>query len=250
MFDWIKKRIARSRMKKMNKSAFPIFDNNFRKLFSNWFLITMGDYYPRYYVISPIIERNCMLKHASLIEKFTQNGTNSLLVDYSNVFRRVFSFDWKEFNDYGSDSYQMMKKIYTVLQIWDDLLDCPVNQAMLEAGVRIQTSSWLMTEDLSEMWVNPTQAEILFNTLDDLYRYSDGIDSLIVAKYKDYVLTKFAEYIDTISASQPTIRIDTFSNRRVKIVKAIKEEDDTQKLAIIQKIKAKKAELMQDSDKK
>ena len=251
MFGWIKKRIARSRMKKMEESAFLILDNHCHdEWFSDWFTITMGDYYPRYYIISPIIQFNSRLKHASLIEKYTQNGPNSLLTDYSSDFRRVFSFDMKEFKDYGSDSYLMMKKIYTVLQIWDDLLDCPVNQAMLEAGVHIQTASWCMTEDYSEMWVNPTQAEILFNTLDDLYKYAIGIDKEVVARYKDYVLTKFAEYIDSISASQPSIKIDTFSNRRVKIMKAIKEEDDSQKLSIIQKIKDKKEELMQENDKK
>ena len=250
MFQFIKKCIARSRIKKMRVSAFPILDNHCHKWFSDWFTITMGDYYPKYYVISPIIEHNCMLKHGALIDEYTHNGANSQLTDYSNDFRKIFSFDWKEFKDYGSDSYLMMKKIYTVLQIWDDLLDCPVNQAMLEAGVRIETSSWCMVEDYSMMWVNPAQAEVLFNTLNDLYKYALDKDKEIVARYKDYVLTKFAEYIDTISASQPTIKIDTFSNRRVKIMKAIKEEDDTQKLAIIQKIKDKRAELMKENDKK
>lgn len=256
MFQFIKKKIAQRRMKKLNESSFPTCEmrtsgDPIQKWFSDWFMVNKSLNYPRYYFITPIIKFNTWLKHGVLIQKYIQNSPNSQLTDDSYDFRKMFGFDWKEFKDYNSDSYQRMKKIYTVLQIWDDLLDCPVNRAMLEAGVHIQTSSWCRYADLSVMWVNPKHAELLMNTLDDLCKDALELERDIINRYKDYVLTAFAqEDLSVLSASHPSIKIDTFSNHRVKILKNVLEEKTTVELSIIQKIKDKKTELMRENDKK
>lgn len=167
-----------------------------------------------------------------------------MLLDYGNNFKRTFTMMWREFKHFETDAYCQFKEIFNVIQIWDATLDDKVNVACLDAGIPIRTSTWCVSPDDSLFLnVTPKIAERILEIVGEKAPQDTDLGREIVRRYADYVISEFAKECDlnTLSASQPKINLETFSNRSAKILRQIQDEEDTAKLKIIPMIREKLA---------
>lgn len=245
MFGFIRDYITRKRLKRITESAFPTEDENRQQRWiSDWFTVKPTEgYTPRYFTIEAKIYDNRFLKHGEIMAKFVSHG---LLEDHWKEFRQLTMDYWKEFKDFKQDVYCRMRKIYRVLMIWDKLLDYELNIEILSQNIGIVTDTYFIERDCSYMVIRPKEAEKMLEIVQRQLPNDDPVSEEIFRRYKEYVINEFAIMCNpaTLSASEPMVRINTFTNESYNIRIAIEEEEETKKLKIIPLILARKEERM------
>ena len=191
------KRIIRSRITKMNESAFPTLENRqsgepIQVWFSRYFTIEPhkrpdGSPYTRYYLVKPNLYGEG-LKNGALISKYVKSD---LLVDNNQDFRiHGYVMDWYEFKNFSCDIYCRMKKCHMIMKYWDELLKNPLTRAILDKGIRVITPSWLYGGEEFEMVVSPKQAETLLDLVGELVQAETPEDANIKERYAEYVINE------------------------------------------------------------
>lgn len=243
------KRIIKSRIKKMNESAFPTSENRtsgdpIQVWFSRYFTIEAqkrpdGTPYTRYYIIKPNLYGEG-LKNGALISKYVK--AEKLVDNHHDFSINGYSMDWAEFKNFSTDIYCRMKKCHKIMKYWDQLLNNPLTRAILDKGIRVITPSWLYGGEEFEMVVSPKQAEVLLDLVGELVQAETPDDANIKERYADYVISELAKEADRtglLSASEPTARINNYEYMSAKFMAEIKEAKETAKLKIIPLIREK-----------
>lgn len=252
MFKFIKNHIIQKRIKAIQESAFPAPDSNIHKWISAFFDVKkahncFGELLSNAFELSPKLYGNPHIRHGEIIHKYV---SSELLSDNSHYYRSHLTMYWKEFKHFMTDTYTSIQKHMRVLGIWDKLLDDITNQEILEAGIAIVTSSW--SEDDAWMCLNPYEADRMLDIVEkNISKEEDENGELereLFRRYKDYVLEQFAKNCDlsTLSAKEPMVKIYTYSTQSIKLLDQISNEKLTASLKIINEIKEKKANLIQE----
>lgn len=243
------RRIIKSRITKMNESAFPTSENRtsgdpIQVWFSRYFTIEAqkrpdGTQSTRYYIIKPNFAGEG-LKNGSLINKYVK--TESLVDNNHDFSIHGYVMDWYEFKHFSCDIYCRMKKCHKIMKYWDQLLKNPLTRAILDKDIRVITPSWLYGGEEFEMVVNPKQAEVLLDLVGEIVQAETPEDANIKERYADYVIKELAKEADRtnlLSASEPTARIHNFEYMSAKFMAEIREAKETAKLKIIPLIREK-----------
>lgn len=243
------KRIIKSRITKMNESAFPTSENRtsgdpIQVWFSRYFTIEAqkrpdGTPYTRYYIIKPNFAGEG-LKNGALISKYVK--AEKLVDNHHDFSIHGYVMDWYEFKNFSCDIYCRIKKCHAIMKYWDQLLKNPLTQAILDKGIRIITPSWLYGGEEFEMVVNPKQAEVLLDLVGEMVQAETPEDASIKERYADYVINELAKEADRtslLSASEPTVRIYNYEYMSAKYMAELKEAKETAKLKIIPLIREK-----------